>query len=148
MGIAHIVASNASWTLLVSVIPLLLAGCGANTSPAPQEDSVPPGLEAGPVEEIAGNEGHNLLARNGPFERAAGLTNVVKAVAAVPRCSAVRTMYLGQHNSDAFWSVECHTGRSYQVMISRAGSGKVLSCDTEGTKKTRVDCWEKWASKT
>ncbi|MGH6820357.1 MAG: hypothetical protein ACREDU_05780 [Methylocella sp.] len=115
-------------------------------SEAKAEDSLSQ-LDSSAVEEIPGNDGHNLLAREGRLERGMALAAAVKGTIGKQYCSPERTMYRGKNGRDSFWTIQCHDGAVYQVQIKRDGSGNVMDCADPKSLGLDVDCWKPFDGK-
>ncbi len=130
----------------IAAITLCTTACSVRHE-AQQEEAVAanapdPRLDSSKIEPIKGNEGHNLLARQGPLERAMALVAVVKQIEGKARCSPERSFYRGRGKTDSFWAVECHDGASFQVQIKRDGSGGTLNCAILDKIDPKNGCWQ------
>ena len=104
-------------------------------------------LDSSVVEEIPGNEGHNLLARSDRLERGMALAAGVKGVTGKKFCSPERTLYRGKSKRDSYWTIECHDGATFQVQIKTDGSGNVMDCADPKSVGLDIDCWQPFEAK-
>jgi hypothetical protein len=88
-----------------------------------------------------GNVAHDQLLALGPNERAVALAKVVGE-----GCVGEYAFFMGLANDtkNAFWSVRCTNGKSYEVQVSpdAGGSTRVLECDVLQAL-TKIRCFEK-----
>lgn len=140
-----------SLAIMTASLSALVIGCSAepdstetkSLEPSALEAARPEPLDSSAVEEIVGNDAHNMLAKLSGLERAMGLANVVKTLENKKYCSPERTLFRGIGDGKSFWSIQCHDGESYQVMINKDGSGGTVSCSTLELVKAG-DCWTKF----
>jgi hypothetical protein len=78
-----------------------------------------------------------------PDFRALALAQIV--VGSGDRCTGTTTFFMGMNprDNDAYWSVRCTNGKSYQIRIKAddGGSTSVLDCDV--LKLAKVSCFQK-----
>lgn len=140
-----------SVVIMAASLSVLMIGCSAEPDASETEAAVPSvlasakpePLDSSAVEEIVGNETHNMLAKLSGLETAMGLANVVKTLENKKYCSPERTLFRGVGDGKSFWSIQCHDGESYQVMINKDGSGGTVSCSALELVKAG-DCWTKF----
>jgi hypothetical protein len=137
----------ASKKVLAALI-LVMSGCSpssesndnsASGSPKNEADSLSQ-LDSSKIDELAGNKAHNKLAKQTGLERAMALANVVKTLENKQYCSPEKTLFRGVGEGKSFWSIQCHDGESFQVIINPDGSGGTLNCATMKLVEAG-DCW-------
>ena len=137
---------------MAASLSVLMIGCSAAEPDASETEAAVPSalespkpepLDSSAVEEILGNETHNMLAKLSGLDRAMGLANVVKTIENKEYCSPERTLFRGVGDGKSFWSIQCHDGEAYQVMINKDGTGGTVSCSALELVNAG-DCWTKF----
>ena len=131
-------ASSKVWLLWFLLVPILMS---VVLSFVPSSSTSETKTDLKSVEHIAstGNPAHDLLVTHKESEQAFLLGKIVQE-----GCSGNRAFYMGMDKEhDAFWSVGCTNGQSYEVEVhpDSTGSGKVLECSF--LKLVHINCFEK-----
>ena len=113
-------------------------GCTPNTTPT--KATTPEYSYTSPS---TGNVAHDHFLKLTPDFRALALAQIV--VGSGDMCTGTTTFFMGMNlmDNDAYWSVRCTNGKSYQIRIKAddGGSTSVLDCDV--LKLAKVSCFQK-----
>jgi hypothetical protein len=105
------------------------------TAVVPSEPSTPP----------SGNPAHDRLMKLPAPARAKLFTTMFVGDKDDPCDTVTRTFFAGLHaqSKDAFWSVGCNDGHSYQITVKSdaTGSTRLLSCE-KLRRLARVECFK------
>ena len=126
--------------VLIAVVILIVAA--NHTDPSEFSNSRSPASEE--TLSATGNVAQDGLVRLPPAARAKMLGSIV--VSSGDTCTGEDSFFMGinRRNIQAFWSVRCTNGRSYEVGIdaNTTGSTRVIDCDLLKTA-AKVSCFVK-----
>jgi hypothetical protein len=124
------------------IVVVILVVAANHTDPSEISNSRSPASEEPPSS--TGNVAHDGLVQLDPSARAKMLGSIV--VSSGDACTGEDSFFMGinRRNVQAFWSVRCTNGKSYEVAIdgNATGSTKVLDCDILKTVP-KVSCFVK-----
>lgn len=130
--------------LVAVVVIFVLAVIAASVGPKKQTSNADSlhSESAGAAPNTGNKANDMLLALPGP-EQASHLGNVIEE-----GCKGVRAFYMGiDENRNAFWSVACANGSSYEVMIDDDDNGSTTVLNCLAVKATAdIDCFATLAS--
>jgi len=123
---------------LLGTLPLLWS-CTPNTTES--KTTTPEYLHTSPS---TGNLAHDMLMTKPPDFRASALANI--AASSGYRCTGKEAFFMGLNPKDneAYWSVRCTNGKSYEISIKADATGHTSVVDCAIMKAMAdVDCFAK-----
>jgi hypothetical protein len=125
------------------IVVVILVVAANHTDPSEPSNSRSPTDNEEP-QSASGNVAHDQLVRLDPFARAKMLGSIV--VSSGDTCTGEDSFFMGinRRNIQAFWSVRCTNGKSYEVAIdgNATGSTSVMDCAVLKTV-AKVSCFVK-----